>query len=63
MTRYANDKLDRRGQRQVNGTIGLRLPPKVIAQHRACYERNGHPIHLVRTSDSDCPIVAEYQAA
>ncbi len=63
VTQYANDKLDHRGQRQVNGTIGLRLPPKVIAQHRARYERNGSPIHLVRTSDSDFTIVAEYQAA
>jgi group II intron reverse transcriptase/maturase len=60
--RYANDKLDRRGQRQVNGTIGLRLPQDVIAAQRAPYERNGYPIHQVRTSDSDFTIVADYQA-
>lgn len=60
--RYANDKLDRRGQRQVNGTVGLRLPHDVIAAHRAPYERNGYPIHQVRTLDSDFSIVAEYQA-
>jgi group II intron reverse transcriptase/maturase len=59
--RYANDKLDRRGQRQVNGTVGLRLPQDVIAAHRAPYERHGYPIHQVRTSDSDFSIVAEYQ--
>ncbi len=63
VTRYANDKLDQRGQRQVNGTIGLRLPAEVIAEHRARYERGGYPIHQVRTSDSDFTIVAEYQAA
>jgi group II intron reverse transcriptase/maturase len=60
--RYANDKLDRRGQRQVNGTVGLRLPHDVIAAHRAPYERNGYPIHQARTLDSDFSIVAEYQA-
>ena len=63
VTRYANDKLDQRGQRHVNGTIGLRLPAEVIAEHRARYERGGYPIHQVRTSDSDFTIVAEYQAA
>ncbi len=63
VVRYANDKLDWRGQRQVNGSIGLRLPQEVITEHRARYERHGYPIHLVRTQDSDFTIVAEYQAA
>jgi group II intron reverse transcriptase/maturase len=63
VTRHVNDKLDWRGQRQVNASIGLRLPAKVIAKHRARYERNGYPIHQVRTSDSDFTIVAEYQSA
>jgi group II intron reverse transcriptase/maturase len=63
VVRYANDKLDWRGQRQVNASIGLRLPQEVIAEHRARYERKGYPIHLVRTQDSDFTIVAEYQAA
>jgi hypothetical protein len=63
VARYANDKLDWRGQRQVNGSIGLRLPARVMTKHRIRYERNGYPIHLIRTSDSDFTIVAEYQAA
>ena len=33
VNQQANDKLDRNGQRQVNGRIGLRVPAKVIAQH------------------------------
>jgi len=63
VVRYANDKLDWRGQRQVNASIGLRLPREVITEHRTRYERKGYPIHLVRTHDSDFTIVAEYQAA
>jgi len=63
VVRYANDKLDWRGQRGVNASIGLRLPQEVISEHRARYERKGYPIHLVRTQDSDFTIVAEYQAA
>ena len=63
VVRYANDKLDWRGQRQVNASIGLRLPWEVIREHRARYERKGYPIHLNRTHDSDFTIVAEYQAA
>jgi hypothetical protein len=61
--RYANDKLDWRGQRQINASIGLRLPWDVIAEHRRRYERHGYPIHLVRTQDTDFTILAEYQAA
>lgn len=63
VVQYANDKLDWRGQRQVNASIGLRLPWEVIREHRARYERHGYPIHLVRNHDSDFTIVAEYQAA
>src|SRR5207245_9858945 len=32
VAKHADDKLDRRGQRQVNETIGLRVPKKVIEQ-------------------------------
>ncbi len=63
MVRYANDKLDWRGQRQVNVSIGLRLPQEVIREHRTRYERKGYPIHLVRNHDRDFAIVAEYQTA
>jgi hypothetical protein len=60
VTRYANDKLDQRGATSTaqSGCASA----EVIAEHRARYERGGHPIHQVRTSDSDF-IVAEYQAA
>jgi len=63
VVRYVNDKLDWRGQRQVNASIGLRLPQEVIREHRTRYERKGYPIHLVRNHDRDFTIVAEYQAA
>src|SRR2546426_3310033 len=40
---HADDKLDRRGQRQVNETIGLRVPKEVIEQKCALYMRGGKP--------------------
>ena len=43
VVQHANDKLDRRGQRQVNETIGLRVPKEVIEQKCALYMRRGKP--------------------
>jgi hypothetical protein len=54
---HANDKLDRRGQRQVNETIGLRVPKEVIEQKCALYMRRGKPAQRAEMlDDSDYSI-------
>ena len=61
-TLHADDKHDHRGQRCINGAIGLRVPVKVIQTHCTKYMRRGKPIHLMqRTTDSVYSIVAQYQ--
>lgn len=60
---HADDKHDHRGQRCINGSIGLRVPKSVIEDHCAKYMRSGKPIHLAqRVSDSTYSIVSQYQA-
>ena len=60
---HANDKHDNRGQRCINGGIGLRIPMKVKQEKSAKYMRNGKAIHLPqRLSDSAFSIIAQYQA-
>ena len=62
-TLQANDKHDHRGQRCINGAIGLRVPTDVIKAHCAPYMRRGKPIHLAqRVNDAAYSIVAQYQA-
>ena len=62
-TLQANDKHDHRGQRCINGAIGLRVPVDVIKAHCAPYMRRGKPIHLAqRVNDTAYSIVAQYQA-
>jgi hypothetical protein len=54
VSQHADDKLDRRGQRQVNEAIGLRVPKEVIEQKCALYMRRGKPTQraeLLRDSD------------
>lgn len=59
---HADDKHDHRGQRCINGAIGLRVPRQVIQAQCAKYMRRGKPIHLMqRTNDSTYSIVAQYQ--
>ena len=59
----ADDKHDHRGQRCINGAIGLRVPQPVIQKHCAKYMRRGKPWHLMqRTNDSPYSIVVKYQA-
>ena len=59
----ANDKLDHRGRRSVNGCIGLRVPAKVIEQHCRAYIKNGKPVHRsVLIHDEDYSIVDRYQS-
>jgi group II intron reverse transcriptase/maturase len=63
VTQHADDKLDRRGQRQVNETVGLRVPKEVIEQKCALYMRKGKPVQRAEMQqDSDYSIVSKYQA-
>jgi group II intron reverse transcriptase/maturase len=58
----ADDKHDHRGQRCINGTIGLRVPRSTIQTYCAKYKRRGKPVHLIRrVNDSAYSIVANYQ--
>lgn len=62
-TLHADHKHDHRGQRCINGAIGLRVPDKVIDDWCRKYMRNGKPNHLVqRVNDSAFSIVAQYQS-
>lgn len=59
---HADDKHDHRGQRCINGSIGLRVPKHVIHEHCIKYMRHGKPYHLMqRTNDSVYSIIAQYQ--
>jgi hypothetical protein len=59
---HADDKHDHRGQRCINGSIGLRVPKCVIHDHCTKYMRCGKPYHLMqRTNDSVYSIMAQYQ--
>jgi group II intron reverse transcriptase/maturase len=61
-TLHANDKHDHRGQRCINGAVGLRVPRSVIQKHCSKYMRRGKPHHLMqRTNDSTYSIIAQYQ--
>jgi len=63
VTQHADDKLDRRGQRQVNEAIGLRVPKEVIEHKCALYMQRGKPAQrAVMLDDSDYSIVSKYQS-
>ena len=60
---HADDKHDHRGQRCINGSVGLRVPSHVMKAHCAKYMRRGKPIHLPQRLSSDAySIVSQYQA-
>ena len=60
---HADNKLDRRGQRSVNGVIGLFIPKTVIGQRCALYMSGGKPAQRGNLlHDDDFTIVAKYQA-
>jgi hypothetical protein len=60
---HANDKHDGRGQRCINGSIGLRVPAHIQKDKCAKYMKWGKPIHLPqRTIDSAYSIVSQYQS-
>jgi group II intron reverse transcriptase/maturase len=62
-TLRADSKHDYRGQRCINGHLGLRVPREVIQAHCAKYMRHGKPIHLMpRVNDSVYSIMVQYQA-
>ena len=62
VNQQANDQYDHRGQRKVNGRIGLRVPADVIEQHCQAYMRNGKPAHRsFLIHDEDYSIVERYQ--
>src|SRR5262245_46642202 len=55
---------DHRGQRCINGALGLKVPADVIRATCARYMQHGTPAHLAaRLSDTDYRIVRQYQAA
>lgn len=60
---HEDSKHDHRGQRCINGSIGLCVPRKIKQEKCARYMRQGKPIHLPqRTVDDAYSIVSQYQA-
>lgn len=56
-----DQKRDRRGQRSINGQIGLKVPPDVVQAKRQRYLQHGKAIHRKElTGDSVYSIVAQY---
>ena len=63
VSQHVDDKLDRRGQRQVNEMVALRVPEEVIEQKCAFYMRGGKPAQRAEMiRDSDYSIVSKYQS-
>lgn len=59
----ADHKHDWRGQRCINGSVGLRVPQAVVRKHCTKYMRGGKPVHLPeRLNDGAYGIVARYQS-
>ncbi len=60
---HADCRHDCRGQRGINGELGLRVPHRVVMAQCAKYLRRGKPIHRKeRVEDTAYSIVAQYQA-
>src|SRR5581483_1510950 len=63
VSQHADDKLDRRGQRQVNEMVSLRVPREVIEHQCALYMKRGKPAQRAQMlDDSDDSIISKYQA-
>ena len=63
VNQQANDQHDHRGQRKVNGRIGLRVPTVVIEQHCRAYMDNDKPAHRsLLIHDDEFGIVSRYQS-
>jgi group II intron reverse transcriptase/maturase len=62
VTLDADDMHDHRGQRCINGALGLKVPADVIRAQCVRYMQHGKPAHLAaRLSDTDYSIVSQYQ--
>lgn len=62
-TLQADDKHDHRGQRCINGALGLRIPARVMKTKCAQYMRRGKPSHRTQLiNDTLYSIVTQYQA-
>ncbi|OJE49914.1 maturase [Bacillus proteolyticus] len=60
---HCNTQHDRRGQRIINGVIGLRVPEDKMKAKMNEYMAKGQPIHRKeRTTNSDYDIVSQFQA-
>ena len=60
-TKQTRDKNGYKG-RKVNGTIGLKVPRKVVEEKCKRYMRKGKPIHRAELlNESDYTIIATYQ--
>jgi group II intron reverse transcriptase/maturase len=63
VTLDADDKHDHRGQRCINGVLGLKVPVGVIKGKCSQYMREGKPTQLAaRMQDTDFSIITQYQA-
>ena len=63
VSQHVDDKLDRRGQRQVNEMVALRVPKEVIEQKCALYMQRGKPAQrATMLHDSDYSVVSKYQS-
>ena len=59
----SNEKHDQRGQRSINGAVGLKVPADVMRERCRRYMRKGKPTHRAeRLLDDDYSIVTQYQA-
>jgi group II intron reverse transcriptase/maturase len=62
-TIHDDSKRDRKGQRCINGNIGLRIPSNVQREKRAQYMKRGKPEHRPQLTINEAySIVAQYQA-
>jgi len=60
---HADTKHDKRGQRIINGVIGLRVPNDKMHNKKTEYMARGKPIHRKeRTNNTDYDIVSQYQS-
>jgi Type II intron maturase len=63
IVKHNNRRLDHRGLRSLNGTIGLRVPMDVIRGKCAAYMQRGKPVgKWITRNDSVFSIVAQYQS-
>jgi group II intron reverse transcriptase/maturase len=63
VSQHVDDKLDHRGQRQVNEMVALRVPKEVIEQKCTLYMQRDKPAQrAAMLHDSDYSIISKYQS-